>query len=481
MSLNSNWTVEQRYRRIEDISQESIDAMVELRKQDSGYPSYHVAPKFGLLNDPNGLCFFNGEHHLFYQWTPVGPVHGMKYWYHLSTKDFVHFEDHGIGLHPDQDYDSHGVYSGGALVENGNALLFFTGNKRDENWQRVPTQCFAKMSADGKIEKHGVVIENDHYTEHFRDPKVWKQGDDYLMVVGAQTPQNTGSMVLYCSRDLMNWHHKGPIQTRYNNLGYMWECPDFFEIENQSVMLFSPQGVSSESPYDFKNIYSVAYILGDRLNLDTAELENHQDIAQPDYGFDFYAPQTYLDDKGRRILIAWIGLPEIDTPSNAHEWAGMLSLPRELQIQDGYLVQSVLPELKALQGEAVTVENVLELDTTSFMVELETDTDEFELTLANAAGDNILFSSTETEFMLNSSKMSQLYAEEFGSVRKARRLSTKQTIEVYVDKSVIEIFINGGKHTMTSRFFIDDLNALSITDGVKTVYHAMSPVKGLDD
>ncbi|HBC3361740.1 TPA: sucrose-6-phosphate hydrolase, partial [Vibrio parahaemolyticus] len=127
MSLNSNWTVEQRYRRIEEISQDSIDAMIKLRKQDAGYPSYHIAPKFGLLNDPNGLCFFNGEHHLFYQWTPVGPVHGMKYWYHLSTKDFVHFEDHGIGLHPDQDYDSHGVYSGGALVENDNALLFFTG------------------------------------------------------------------------------------------------------------------------------------------------------------------------------------------------------------------------------------------------------------------------------------------------------------------------------------------------------------------
>ncbi|PFG58006.1 beta-fructofuranosidase [Vibrio sp. ES.051] len=481
MSLNSNWTVEQRYCRVEQISQDSIDAMVKLRKQDSGYPDYHIAPKFGLLNDPNGLCFFNGEHHLFYQWTPVGPVHGMKYWYHLSTKDFVHFEDHGIGLYPDQDYDSHGVYSGGALVENDSALLFFTGNKRDDNWQRVPTQCFAKMSSDGKIEKHGVVIKNEHYTEHFRDPKVWKQGDDYLMVVGAQTFEETGSMVLYRSRDLMNWQHKGPIKTRYNNLGYMWECPDFFEIDNRSVMLFSPQGVSSDNPYDFKNIYSVAYIVGDRLNLDSVELGNHQDIAQPDYGFDFYAPQTYLDDIGRRILIAWIGLPEIDTPSVEYQWAGMLSLPRELKIKDGYLVQSALPELKALQGEAVTVKNALELDTTSFVVQLETDTDEFELTLANASGDNIVFAATKAEFIFDRSKMSHLYAEEFGCVRKAPRLSKKQTIAIYVDKSVIEIFINGGKHTMSSRFFIDDLSSLSITGDVNTVYHPMSPIKGLDD
>ncbi|NMU82720.1 sucrose-6-phosphate hydrolase, partial [Vibrio parahaemolyticus] len=85
----------------------------------------------------------------------------------------------------------------------------------------------------------------------------------------------------------------------------------------------------------------------------------------------------------------------------------------------GYLVQSALPELKALQGEAVVVESVLELDTTSFMVQLETETDEFELTLANAAGENIIFSATDSEFMLDRSRMSQLYAQEFGSVRKA--------------------------------------------------------------
>ncbi len=480
MNSNSNWTVEQRYCRVENVSQRSVDTMLKQRRQDSGYPSYHIAPKFGLLNDPNGLCYFNGEHHIFYQWTPAGPVHGMKYWYHVSTKDFIHFEDHGVGLHPGQSYDSHGVYSGGALIENDEAFLFFTGNHRDENWKRSSTQCFAKMSIDGQIEKQGVIIDNEHYTEHFRDPKVWKDGDDYLMVVGAQTQDERGSMALYHSRDLINWQHKGPIHTRYNNLGYMWECPDFFEIDNQSVMLFSPQGVSSDNPYDFKNIYSVAYIVGDRLNLDSMELENHQDIAQPDYGFDFYAPQTYLDDFGRRILIAWVGLPDIDTPSVAHQWAGLLSLPRELHVKDGYLIQSPLSEFKAMQGKGVIVENTLALDTGSFMAKLELKTNEFEMTLANAVGDSIVFSATETEFTLDRSNMSHLYAEEFGCVRKAPRLNTEQTLEVYVDNSVIEIFINDGRHTMTSRFFIDNLCSFSITGGVNTVYHSMSSIKGLD-
>lgn len=133
MNANSNWTVEQRYRRLEQITSQEVAEMERARVTDAGFPSYHIAPKFGLLNDPNGLCYFNGEHHIFYQWTPVGPVHGMKYWYHVSTKDFVHFTDHGVGLEPGDDYDSHGVYSGGALVDNEQALLFFTGNKRDQD------------------------------------------------------------------------------------------------------------------------------------------------------------------------------------------------------------------------------------------------------------------------------------------------------------------------------------------------------------
>ncbi|MGF1789975.1 sucrose-6-phosphate hydrolase [Photobacterium profundum] len=468
-----NWTVEQRYRRLEDISHTQITEMTEKRSLDNGYPNYHIAPAFGLLNDPNGLCYFNSEHHIFYQWTPVGPVHGMKYWYHLSTKDFIHFTDHGAAIHPDQDYDSHGVYSGGAIVENDSALLFFTGNKRDENWKRIPTQCYATMNTAGEIEKKGIIIENDHYTEHFRDPKVWKQGDDSYMVVGAQTQDLKGAMILYHSQDLSKWEHKGPIKTTYNDFGYMWECPDFFELDGKAVMLFSPQGVSSSNPYDFKNAFSVTYLIGDRLNFSSMELEGEQSIRQPDYGFDFYAPQTYVDDKGRRILYAWVGLPDIDTPSVKHEWAGMLSLPRELRIENGFMVQKALEELEALRGEAIEFEDVLQLPSNSFYLTLDIDTVDFSIELGNSVGDKIELKGTEAEFILDRSQMSEVYAEEFGLTRKAPRLSLTQQIEMYVDQSVIEIFINDGKHTMTSRFFIDDLSYLKVSTSLKPTYYPM--------
>ena len=473
MKLNRNWTVEQRYRPLEEIPKLAISAMVEKRRQDQGYPTYHIAPSFGLLNDPNGLCYFNGEHHIFYQWTPIGPVHGLKYWYHLTTKDFVSFVDHGVAIKPNEDFDSHGVYSGGAIVIDNEVALFYTGNKRDKDWKRIPTQCMAKMSADGNIEKAGVLIENCCYTEHFRDPKVWHHNNSYFMVVGAQNRQKEGGMILYQSDDLLTWHHKGPIKTNYKKLGYMWECPDFFDISGQSVMLFSPQGVVSENDYDFKNIHSVAYIVGDNLNLETMELENHDEIKQPDYGFDFYAPQTYEDHLGRRILIAWVGLPDIDTPSVEHEWAGMLSLPRELKVVDGYLIQSPLTELTALRGDPILVKDEHKVLTGSFLLSVDVECSEFSLKFGNESGDFITFSANQYEFTLDRTYMTQLYAKSFGLYRKAPRICLKQKIEIYLDQSVIEIFINNGRHTMTSRFFINDLSFFSINGDIKVEYFPM--------
>lgn len=479
MNQTHSWTTEQRYQRLEAISAQSIAQMNAKRAQDDGFPSYHIAPKFGLLNDPNGLCYFNGAHHIFYQWTPVGPVHGLKYWRHVSTTDYVNFIDHGVAIAPGDDYDSHGAYSGSALVLDEEVKLFFTGNKRDQDWLRTPTQCVASMDAENAIHKQGVIIENQDYTEHFRDPKVWHQDGQYWMVIGAQTPKKQGKMALYHSHDLDNWTHKGAIETDYDDLGYMWECPDFFELDGKAVMLFSPQGVKTTHPYYYKNIYSVTYLIGDSLNFETPRLENHQAIAEPDLGFDFYAPQTYQDAKGRRILIAWIGLPDIDTPSIEHQWAGMLSLPRQLNVKDGYLIQTPLAELSALRKEKQRVQGEHKLTSTSFYLSFELEAEDFELALLNQKGERIVLRADAANFELDRSEMTYLYAQEYGCTRQAPRLESKQTVEIYVDKSVIEIFLNQGKHTMTSRFFIDGLDRLTLNGLAEASLYDLNPITGL--
>src|SRR5688500_10458641 len=119
------WTTEKRYRRFED---ESPEAMQELKEKVNAClwrQAFHIQPTTGLLNDPNGFAFYNGYYHLFYQWFPLGPVHGLKYWYHVKSKDLVHWEDEGTGIAPGAFFDKHGAYSGSAIEHDGNLYLIY--------------------------------------------------------------------------------------------------------------------------------------------------------------------------------------------------------------------------------------------------------------------------------------------------------------------------------------------------------------------
>lgn len=111
------WPRSKRYRTLNDISETEYNSLLERVNHCPYRETYHIQPKTGLLNDPNGFSFFQGEYHLFYQWFPLGPVHGLKHWYHVSSKDLVHWKDCGIGLSPEKYYESHGVFSGTGFVK----------------------------------------------------------------------------------------------------------------------------------------------------------------------------------------------------------------------------------------------------------------------------------------------------------------------------------------------------------------------------
>ena len=147
------WTREARYQRLAEVSKDVYQKLVT-QVADSPYrQKFHIQPKTGLLNDPNGFSFYKGRYHLFYQWFPLGPVHGVKYWYHMSSENLVDWQDEGIALEPDSFYDSHGVFSGSGLVVEDRLHLFYTGNTRTDDWVRIPYQCHAIMDASGNIEK----------------------------------------------------------------------------------------------------------------------------------------------------------------------------------------------------------------------------------------------------------------------------------------------------------------------------------------
>lgn len=464
------WTREERYRRIED---EDPAVIEELKKKVSNCPwrqAYHIQPVVGLLNDPNGFAFYQGEYHLFYQWFPLGPVHGLKHWYHTKSTDLVHWENVGVGIVPGDAQDSHGAYSGSAIEHQGQLYLLYTGNTRDADWVRHPKQNVAVMDQQGQVTKwDDPVIAGvpAGYTDHFRDPKVWKVNDRFYAILGAQRVNETGCVVLYSSPDFRTWSWEGEVITSLPAFGYMWECPDYFELDGQGVLLFSPQGLVPEGDR-YQNIYQSGYLLGEKLDLEN-RVFRHEDFIELDRGFDFYAQQTTEAPDGRRILVGWMGLPEIAYPTDSHGWAHCLTLARELTIENGRLKQRPVRELTSLRGQSVQVAGQLRDEVSEYAGFVGTS---YELsctyTNENAQEFGIEFRAGEEErtvisydvhlqkVVLDRTHAGEPVGEAYGTVRHCsvpEPTDKRISFHLFVDTSSVEIFINDGDEVFTSRIF----------------------------
>ncbi|MGM7724032.1 glycoside hydrolase family 32 protein [Metabacillus sp. Hm71] len=459
------WTKEMRYRRLEDVSKDMLEAIKSNVNSCQWRQSYHIQPPTGLLNDPNGFSYFNGEYHLFYQWFPLGPVHGLKYWYHTKSKDLVHWENVGVAIKPDHDYDSHGAYSGSAIVHQDQLYLMYTGNTRNEQWERHSYQVIAKMNKHGEIIKPNDPVIADipnGYTDHFRDPKLWKSGDVFYAVIGAQRENKTGCAVLYKSLNLIDWTFLGEMKTDLPQFGYMWECPDYFELNGHGVFVFSPQGLEPEGDH-YQNIYQSGYLIGQKLDLKTLSF-THGRFNELDRGFDFYAPQTTLAKDGRRLLVGWMGLPELEYPTDQHDWAHCLTLPRELKIENGKLIQQPVQELTKLRKNKSIWKGTISNDTLHLFngvsYELiceftENDSDEIGIEF-RAKGDEktiVKYDKRQQKVVLDRSMSGQPVGEIYGSKRQCSVKDGNIKFHLFVDTSSVEIFINDGEEVFTSRIF----------------------------
>lgn len=461
------WSRESRYRRIEDVSQ---DALKQLEKQVANSPwrqSFHIQPKTGLLNDPNGFSYYNGEYHLFYQWFPLGPVHGLKYWYHTKSTDLVHWENVGIGIEPSAFFEKHGAFSGTAIEHNGLLYLFYTGNTRDQDWIRQPYQCMATMDENYEIKKFDNPVIDQvpiGYTDHFRDPMLVKKEEGFYALIGAQRENKTGCLVIYKSNDLKTWEFHGELQTRLDSFGYMWECPGYLEIDDKGILLFSPQGLEPEG-IKYENIYQAGYMLGKPLDFENKQF-NHKSFHEFDRGFDFYAPQVMKDPNGRQILVGWMGLPEIHYPTDKYGWAHCLTIPRELSLREDRLIQKPVQELQKLRKEKVEADENLSNESrelkgfTGETYELlctfdVNDADEVGVHLRVSEKEQtvLTYSKVNEELLLDRTHAGQAFAEEFGTVRRCSYQKDKVKFHIFVDQSSVEIFVNDGEEVFTARIF----------------------------
>ncbi len=336
--------------------------------QDKNRPSYHLTPTIGWMNDPNGFSLYKGEYHLFYQYHPYDTKWGPMHWGHVKTKDFIHWERLPAAMAPDMDYDRNGCFSGSAIeLDDGRQLLVYTGVKavREENGElrEHQTQCVAV--GDGlnyeKYAENPVITADDLPAGgspfDFRDPKIWREGDTFYLVVGNRPADGSGSVLMYESADGFHWKYGGVLAACHNQFGRMWECPDFFELNGKHVLLTSPQEMTAIG-LEFHAGNGTLCLIGE-LDRERCHLvrENVQAI---DYGLDFYAPQTLLTPDGRRVMIGWMQNWETSNcQSSSMRCFGQMTVPRELALRDGRLYQNPVRELKACRSYQILYRNVL--------------------------------------------------------------------------------------------------------------------------
>ena len=451
-------------------------------------PKFHFSCPKGWLNDPNGFSFFNGEFHLFYQHNPFDTKWGPMHWGHAVSQNLLKWKNLKPALFPDSAFDNQGCFSGTALAENEKHILIYTGvTKSDEN-KNIQQQCIA--TGDGKtyskFPQNPVIKSDDLKVEFnktdFRDPKIWKDGDNYFCAAVIQKKDLNGALAVFTSADLIHWQFKNILAETNGELGGMWECPDIFNLENRDVIIISPQQVQSDKQKGFHDGNNSVYMTGifDKEKFTFTKdvrTENNFYAAELDYGIDFYAPQTMQSPDGRRIMIAWLQAWESYLTPKNFSWFGMMTLPRELFFKDDCLYQRPVKEyeekIKTMPFLSGRISKNLfasfdkynypqfELDLTFTLPTSKSENlqdEKFSVKIFDDKNQFVLFTFDLSSMELNFDRSNSIGNGGAINNRAVKVQKTKNgtlSFRFIADTYSCETFINGGQTVFTNAFFLN--------------------------
>ncbi|MFO7167823.1 MAG: glycoside hydrolase family 32 protein [Chloroflexota bacterium] len=307
---------------------------------DPHRPAYHFLPPANWMNDPNGLIHWRGRYHMFYQHNPNGAFWGTMHWGHAASSDLVRWEHLPIALAPGPEpYDDAGIYSGIALDDHGVPTIMYTATSGP---QSAPSVALAVGDQDlvtwRKDERNPVILPPpDLDLTGFRDHTAWREGPWWYQLIGAGIRGVGGAVLLYRSQDLRSWEYLGPACVGdAAESGTMWECPDLFALGGRHVLVISP--IPLERAVYFTGTYAAHRFTPDG------------GFRELDPGGSLYAPQSFRDARGRRIMFGWLREERAQAAQIAAGWSGAMSLPRVLSLlPDGGLSQAPAPEVETLR------------------------------------------------------------------------------------------------------------------------------------
>jgi len=426
-------------------------------ENDPHYPTYHFAGPESWINDPNGPIYLKGKYHLFYQYDPiVKGKRSARCWGHTVSDDLVHWVDWPVAIWPDSPYDKNGVYSGNTVIDDqGIPTALYTGNV---NGHKESYGMLAK-SYDGLLSwEKKMVMDKPPYpgTPVHWDAQLWKDGDIWYQLTGG-TWQDGGTALIWSSPDLTHWTFRNRI---YNSKQYgnFWEFPYLLPFEKKYVLLIG--------------VWPVRYWIGTYDRNRFVFTPDDPEAKILDYSTSFYAPNCHLvDDKSpgnmpRRIMFAWIrqGTVSKDVPY----WEGMLSIPRVLTLESGRLWQKPALEMETLRGHHYSFNDLMVTsnslgclrniggDALEIIVEFE-----FSKSTAREFGVKLRMSADKREYTRvfyntqtgNFGIDGEVSRRNSSPGQGSAELALGETVKmhIFLDRSVVEVFLNG--HTQTERLF----------------------------
>lgn len=413
-------------------------------KMDKNYPRFHFRPAYNWINDPNGTIYFNGSYHLFYQYNPASDKWGNLHWGHTRTKDFIHYEVMKDMLCPQHEKGEHHCFSGCiGINSNGNPVLMYTSVQYDEkhnpNIQKaVLLDKDMKTLSDERINAITVDMEGlpSEIRHDWRDPYMFNADGRFFLVLGAAVGSSqVPSILLFESPDgsLVNWKYLKVLQT-FKPIIELMECPNFFPLQGKWVLLGSPYG-------------QVQYQTG---TFNTEKLEfKTEEAGLIDHSSQFYATNTFRDNRNRTILVAFI-----NGFSSGQGWNNVISIPRTLSLTDNReLVQLPISEFDTLQGKSllsggkdkadimlngamqISDPALLQCRITCTVIRSEA-TAEMEVLLKAGTREICKISIAPEEIV-------------FDSIHIPSTRQNATEIDLLIDHSVMEIFIDGGRYCAT--------------------------------
>ena len=424
-------------------------------------PVYHHTPVYGWMNDPNGMFYKDGVWHLYYQWNPYGSQWENMHWGHSTSRDLIHWQAEPMALEPDW---LGAIFSGSCVTRGDEVVAMYTtaGHHQTQSiaYSNDGGRTFQKFSGNP-------VLTAD--VPDFRDPRPFWNEDikawNLILAVGQE-------MRIYSSQNLTDWTYESAFGSEYGNHGGVWECPDLFEIKDETLNIKKWVLICNINPGGPFGGSATQYFVG--------QFDGHKFTCESmpkvtkwlDYGKDHYATVSFYNaPDNRHVVLAWMSNWQYANQVPTKQYRSGNSIPRDLGLfnfgEETYV--SVVPskEMLAMRGAKVRKPT----EACEIVVDMK---NQAEIVLSNSKGEEVVmvYDGQRQSFSMDRTKSGDVsFSEAFACTTIAPTYGHIKQLRLFIDRCSIEAFDAEGKMAMTNLVFPSEpYNNIKVKGGKATIY-----------